>query len=118
MDPDPVCPERLDPDPVFERLDPDPVNIRPDPQPCSLISILINLKTCVFLFQIPESSATLLSRSIAPNSDKTCFDSGRMISFYQRITIKLCKRNDEGDVIVENWSKSCLKKCLARIKNL
>ena len=25
MDPDPVCPERLDPDPV---------NIRPDPQPC------------------------------------------------------------------------------------
>ena len=38
MDPDPVCPERLDPDsdPVCpERLDPDqdPVNIRPDPQP-------------------------------------------------------------------------------------
>ena len=25
IDPDPVCPERLDPDPV---------NIRPDPQPC------------------------------------------------------------------------------------
>ena len=46
MDPDPVCPERLDPDlPVCperldpdlvcpERLDPDQVNIRPDPQPC------------------------------------------------------------------------------------
>ena len=39
MDPDPVCPERLDldPDPVCpERMDPDPdpVNIRPDPQPC------------------------------------------------------------------------------------
>ena len=31
-DPDPVCPERLDPD-----LDPDPVNIRPDPQPCSIV---------------------------------------------------------------------------------
>ena len=27
MDPDPVCPERLDPD-----SDPDPVNIRPDSQ--------------------------------------------------------------------------------------
>ena len=26
LDPDPVCPRRLD-------LDPDPVNIRPDPQP-------------------------------------------------------------------------------------
>ena len=37
MDPDPVCPERLDPDTdqvCPERLDPDPVNIRPDPQPC------------------------------------------------------------------------------------
>ena len=37
-DPDPVCPERLDPDPVCpERLDPDPdpVNIRPDPKPWS-----------------------------------------------------------------------------------
>ena len=36
MDPDPVCPERLDPDldPVCpERLDSDPVNIRRDPQP-------------------------------------------------------------------------------------
>ena len=35
---DPVCPERLDPDPdpvCPERLDPDPdpVNIRPDPKP-------------------------------------------------------------------------------------
>ena len=40
LDPDPVCPEMLDPepDPVCpERLDPDPdpVNIRPDPKPCS-----------------------------------------------------------------------------------
>ena len=37
LDPDldPVCPERLGPDPVCpERLNPDPVNIRPDPQPC------------------------------------------------------------------------------------
>ena len=36
LDPDPVCPERLDPDldPVCpERLDSDPVNIRRDPQP-------------------------------------------------------------------------------------
>ena len=30
MDPDPVCPERLDQDPV---------NIRPDPQPCSLLCL-------------------------------------------------------------------------------
>ena len=41
MDPDPVCPERLDPDQDSdlicpERLDsdPDPVNIRPYPKPC------------------------------------------------------------------------------------
>ena len=37
MDPDPVCPERLDPDTdqvCPERLDPDPVNIKPDLQPC------------------------------------------------------------------------------------
>ena len=36
LGPDPVCPERLDPDAdqVFpERLVPDPVNIRPDPKP-------------------------------------------------------------------------------------
>ena len=31
MDPDPVCPERLDPDP-------DPVNIGPDPQPCAQLT--------------------------------------------------------------------------------
>ena len=40
MGPDPVCPERFDPDPdpvCPERLDldPDPVNIRPDPKPWS-----------------------------------------------------------------------------------
>ena len=36
MNPDLVCPERLDPDPVcLGRLDPDPVNIRPDPKPWS-----------------------------------------------------------------------------------
>ena len=48
LDPDPVCPERLDPDtdPVCpERLDPDPVNIRPDPQPWARYKdILIFLK--------------------------------------------------------------------------
>ena len=32
MDPDPVCPERLDPDPV---------NIRPEPQPWTLLSSLL-----------------------------------------------------------------------------
>ena len=31
-DPDPVCPERVDPDP-------DPVNIRPDPQPCRWVQV-------------------------------------------------------------------------------
>ena len=40
LDPDPVCPKRLDPDPdpdpiCPKRLDPDPVNIRPDPKHCS-----------------------------------------------------------------------------------
>ena len=37
LDPDPVCPEGLDPDldrVCPERLDPHPVNIRPDPKPC------------------------------------------------------------------------------------
>ena len=37
-DPDPVCPDSLDPDPVCpDRLDPSPVNIRPDPKPWWLL---------------------------------------------------------------------------------
>ena len=34
LDPDPVCPEMLDPDPT---PDPDSVNIRPDPKPWSQV---------------------------------------------------------------------------------
>ena len=56
MDPDPVCPERLDPDP-----DPYPVNIRPDPWSeysflsCSnLLEEFVTIRNKLFNYQICE----------------------------------------------------------------
>ena len=43
MDPDPVCPERLD-------TDPDPVNIRPDPKPWPWLLLMFLLLIMISLF--------------------------------------------------------------------